>query len=65
MNFILVFLIFLANGSPVIASKNFTSLHDCQVTEGDALTAAFNDDKVTGWLIVDECRSMGNKATKS
>lgn len=64
MNFVLVFLIFLANGAPVVASKNFASLHDCQVTEGSALTSAFADDNVTGWLIVDECRPMGAKATK-
>lgn len=65
MNFVLVFLVFLANGSPVIASRNFTNLHDCQVTEGSALTAAYNDDKVLGWLVVDECRPMGDKGTKA
>lgn len=64
MNYVLVFLIFLANGSPVIASKNFTSLSECQKTEGDALTAAGADDVVTGWIIVEECKPIGSKATK-
>ena len=64
MNFVLVFLIFLMNGSPVIASKNFTSVSECQKTEGDALTAADADDAVTGWIVVDECKPVGDKATK-
>ena len=64
MNYVLVFLIFLANGSPVIASKNFTSVSQCQKTEGDALTAAYNDDTVTGWIIVEDCKPVGGKATK-
>lgn len=64
MNYVLVFLIFLANGSPVVASKAFTDRTACEMTEGSALTAAFADDNVTGWLIVDECRAMGEKATK-
>lgn len=64
MNFVLVFLVFMSNSSPLIASKNFTTRTACEITEGDAITAMFNDDTVTGFLIVDECREMGGKATK-
>lgn len=62
--FILVFLVFVANGPPVVAAKSFATIHECQVTEGSALTGAYNDDTVTGWLVVDDCRLMGGKATK-
>jgi len=64
VNYVLVFLIFLAHGEPLVAAKSFTSLRDCQVTEGVALTGANADDSVTGWLIIDECRPVGEKATK-
>jgi hypothetical protein len=64
VNYVLVFLMFLADKEPVIAAKSFTDLNTCQHTEGDALTSAFVDDTVVGWLIIDECKPVGGKATK-
>ena len=64
MIYVLTILIFLANNSPVIAAKPFSNLNECEKTEGSALTSANADDGVTGWLIIDECRPMGGKATK-
>ena len=64
MTWVLTILFFLANGSPVVAAKAFPSVSECEKIEGEALTSANADDGVTGWLIVDECRPMGGKATK-
>lgn len=63
--FVLTFLVFQANEPPVTASKVFPTVTECQKTEGDALTGVYNDDSVTGWIIVDECKPIGGKADKS
>lgn len=55
MIYILTIVLFFSNHEPVVAAKAFPDITACEITEGDALTAAQADPVVKGWHVVSEC----------
>lgn len=38
-----------------VITRTFEDLTECEITEGDLLTRAINDDTVVGWIMPQEC----------
>lgn len=62
--FVLTFLVFTATTPPSAATKYFSSRAECEIAEGEALTGGYNNDQITGWIIVNECTDVGGKPVK-
>lgn len=63
-NIVLTILLFIANAEPQSLTADFGDRQSCEIAEGEALTAALHNDKILGWVIVDECRDVGGPAKK-
>lgn len=67
MIFVLTIVMFFSAKQPIALSQAFPDITACQIMEGDTLTAAYADEdaKVLGFVIVNDCQTIGEKATKS